>query len=525
MWRLLVLSLLTAFAPMSIDRIRPLSGQIGQDLRTSPGAAQGLSGCAGIVLVRSMVRDWFAPEQVARVFSRLALVLGLAPILAPLAGGWLVRHADWRWVFGVLAGFGLAGTAVAALAQHTPPGPWPRPWPAAPGRDGRCLGAWQAGPADPAPPADRAEARGATGSSMRGCHPVSLLHRTHPDRHVQRVFATAADDATQGGDVGEVAADGDAHVVGRGLAVVGGVELDPAMRRAPDLHPGVRGVGAHQLRFAGGRARAQVAADVTRRQTHAAQGGEHDMGVVLADAVAQFQGLRRAGVGLGAFGVVGEIGVDAVHQVQRAFEQRAARGEAGRGVGGGLGEQRREMAAEAELGLRHEGLAGAVEQQVAHVAPGGAGGEVGRGRRLHPHQADGVDAQGVVRGVEGEQAAGVAEHVVAFAGVVGRGPDDAFVQHALLRGFVTRAQVGEVMSQFHRRLVGVGGEVFDAVEHAGCAVPRQEVGAGLRLRLIHGDGRGVQLAWDGDGASAASSPFSSHPGCDRPRRHGRSSGG
>gem|GEM_PF-5000372 len=102
-----MLGLLTAFAPMSIDMDLPAFGQIGQDLHTSPGAAQGLSGCAGIVLVRSMVRDWFAPGQVARVFSRLALVLGLAPIPALLGGGWLVQHADWRWVFGVLVGFGL----------------------------------------------------------------------------------------------------------------------------------------------------------------------------------------------------------------------------------------------------------------------------------------------------------------------------------------------------------------------------------------------------------------------------------
>ncbi len=82
-------------------------------------ALQGLSGCAGIVLARSMVRDSFAPHQVARVFSRLTLVLGVAPILAPLAGGWLVQVAGWRPVFGALLIFGVLCLALALTLPET----------------------------------------------------------------------------------------------------------------------------------------------------------------------------------------------------------------------------------------------------------------------------------------------------------------------------------------------------------------------------------------------------------------------
>ena len=181
-WMVIVLGALTAFAPMSIDMYLPAFGQIGHALgaganalqlslvvyfiglavgQTAWGslsdrygrlrplragivlyivaslgcasatridvllacrALQGLSGCAGIVLARSMVRDRYAGNAVARVFSRLALVLGLAPILAPLAGGWLVAHGGWRWVFGALAAFGaLCLAAVTTLDETLPP--------------------------------------------------------------------------------------------------------------------------------------------------------------------------------------------------------------------------------------------------------------------------------------------------------------------------------------------------------------------------------------------------------------------
>ena len=46
---------------------------------------QGFGGCAGMVISRAVVRDRCQPSQAAQAFSMLMLVMGLAPILAPLA--------------------------------------------------------------------------------------------------------------------------------------------------------------------------------------------------------------------------------------------------------------------------------------------------------------------------------------------------------------------------------------------------------------------------------------------------------
>lgn len=67
---------------------------------------QGLGGCAGMVIARAVVRDRCNPAEAAQAFSLLMLVMGLAPILAPLAGSYLLGAGGWRSLFGVLAGFG-----------------------------------------------------------------------------------------------------------------------------------------------------------------------------------------------------------------------------------------------------------------------------------------------------------------------------------------------------------------------------------------------------------------------------------
>jgi DHA1 family bicyclomycin/chloramphenicol resistance-like MFS transporter len=67
---------------------------------------QGLGGCAGQVIARAVVRDRFAHRQGAQILSRLMLIMGIAPILAPLAGGALLGFGGWRAIFWVLTGFG-----------------------------------------------------------------------------------------------------------------------------------------------------------------------------------------------------------------------------------------------------------------------------------------------------------------------------------------------------------------------------------------------------------------------------------
>ncbi len=76
-------------------------------------ALQALGGCAGVVISRAVVRDRFDHRESARIFSILMLIMGVAPILAPLAGGFVLTVAGWRTIFWVLFGFGaLTGLAV-----------------------------------------------------------------------------------------------------------------------------------------------------------------------------------------------------------------------------------------------------------------------------------------------------------------------------------------------------------------------------------------------------------------------------
>jgi len=69
---------------------------------------QAVSGCAGMVVARAMVRDLYDRQESARVFSILLMVMGIAPIVAPLAGGYLLTWFGWRSIFWVLALFGVA---------------------------------------------------------------------------------------------------------------------------------------------------------------------------------------------------------------------------------------------------------------------------------------------------------------------------------------------------------------------------------------------------------------------------------
>ena len=94
---------------------------------------QGFAGAGAIVIARAVVRDLRSGAAAARLFSVLMLVTGLAPTLAPILGGQLLRATSWRGLFVVLGvvGVGLfAGTAVA-LPETLPP-------------EGRHAGDWRA---------------------------------------------------------------------------------------------------------------------------------------------------------------------------------------------------------------------------------------------------------------------------------------------------------------------------------------------------------------------------------------------
>ena len=165
-YTVVVLGLLTMFGPLSLDLYLPALPQLADDLATSASAAQlsitaclvglalgqlvagplsdrlgrrrplvagllayvlasiacafapsvevlvalrfvqGLAGAAGIVISRAIARDLYSGRALMIFFSRLLLIAGLAPVLAPILGGQLSRIMDWRGIFLVLAGFG-----------------------------------------------------------------------------------------------------------------------------------------------------------------------------------------------------------------------------------------------------------------------------------------------------------------------------------------------------------------------------------------------------------------------------------
>ncbi len=64
---------------------------------------QALGSCGGMVGARAMVTDYYNSREAARVFSLLMLVIGISPILAPSAGALFLNYLDWHYIFLLLA--------------------------------------------------------------------------------------------------------------------------------------------------------------------------------------------------------------------------------------------------------------------------------------------------------------------------------------------------------------------------------------------------------------------------------------
>lgn len=138
-----------AFGPLSdrYGRRVPLFGGLALFVAASVGCAlaasaealawlrlaQALGGCAGMVVARAMVRDLFDEREAVRMMATLMLVMGAAPILAPLLGGLLLEALGWRAIFWVLAFYGCAALALVAafLPESLPPARRRRDGPAA----------------------------------------------------------------------------------------------------------------------------------------------------------------------------------------------------------------------------------------------------------------------------------------------------------------------------------------------------------------------------------------------------------
>lgn len=84
---------------------------------------QGIGAAGGGVVAVAMVRDLFGGLPLVRMMSRLALVSGLAPVLAPVIGSQLLLFTDWRGIFLFLTIYGVLVIAAAFffLVETQPP--------------------------------------------------------------------------------------------------------------------------------------------------------------------------------------------------------------------------------------------------------------------------------------------------------------------------------------------------------------------------------------------------------------------
>ncbi|CAN5587560.1 multidrug effflux MFS transporter [soil metagenome] len=91
-------------------------------------ALQGMGAAAGMVVAVAMVGDLYAESEAAVVLSRLMLVLGVVPVLAPSLGAVVLLKLSWHWVFAVLVVLAGLLLVMAALAlPETLPAPHRRP--------------------------------------------------------------------------------------------------------------------------------------------------------------------------------------------------------------------------------------------------------------------------------------------------------------------------------------------------------------------------------------------------------------
>lgn len=60
---------------------------------------QGLAAGAGVVIGRAIIRDLYAGAAAERLLSLVTMIFSIAPAIAPILGGWIVKHLDWRSIF------------------------------------------------------------------------------------------------------------------------------------------------------------------------------------------------------------------------------------------------------------------------------------------------------------------------------------------------------------------------------------------------------------------------------------------
>lgn len=70
---------------------------------------QALGGCAGVVIGRAVVTDYFQKSQTLSIFGLLALIMGVAPIIAPVLGSTVLKFFGWKGLFEAMVVLGIVG--------------------------------------------------------------------------------------------------------------------------------------------------------------------------------------------------------------------------------------------------------------------------------------------------------------------------------------------------------------------------------------------------------------------------------
>lgn len=79
-------------------------------------ACQGLAGGAGSIVGRAVIRDRFEGAAATRLMSQMTLVFSIAPALAPILGGQILKWSSWRMIFWVIVVFTLLLLIATLLA-------------------------------------------------------------------------------------------------------------------------------------------------------------------------------------------------------------------------------------------------------------------------------------------------------------------------------------------------------------------------------------------------------------------------
>ncbi|WP_319407854.1 multidrug effflux MFS transporter [uncultured Desulfosarcina sp.] len=80
---------------------------------------QAAGAASASALSLAMCKDLFNAGSRARIMAHIAVIMALAPMLAPIIGGWIIYWFSWQWVFVVQALMGL----VAFIGVHGMPEP------------------------------------------------------------------------------------------------------------------------------------------------------------------------------------------------------------------------------------------------------------------------------------------------------------------------------------------------------------------------------------------------------------------